>query len=230
MKKITRRDVHLAAAAASAEAPTVLKLENAPVSDIIHALASGRVTATALTQAYLARIEAYDRAGDRPSIPCASSIPRRCRSLSRFDKVKPSAMGQPLAGVPILVKDNVATGDKQHTTAGSLALEDARAKDDATVVKRLRAAGALILGKANLTEFANILAIGMPSGYSSLGGQVKNPYAPTLWTIRASRSCRRGDRARDGRSLSQPGCARPRSAVRPRARCSTPPARTASSR
>ena len=66
------------------------------------------------------------------------------------------------------------------TTAGSLALEGARARRDATVVKLLRAAGAVILGKANLTEFANMLAIGMPSGYSSLGGRVKNPYAPAL--------------------------------------------------
>jgi amidase len=82
--------------------------------------------------------------------------------------------------VPILVKDNIATADRQHTTAGSLALASARARDDATIVKRLRAAGAVILGKANLTEFANILAVDMPSGYSSLGGQVKNPYVPLL--------------------------------------------------
>ena len=97
----------------------------------------------------------------------------------KLDGVKPSAK-QPFAGVPILVKDNIATGDKQHTTAGSLALEGAKAKADATVVKQLRAAGAVILGKANLTEFANIIAIDMPSGYSSLGGQVKNPYSPSL--------------------------------------------------
>ena len=82
--------------------------------------------------------------------------------------------------MPILVKDNIATSDKQPTTAGSLALEGARARRDATVVKLLRKAGAVILGKANLTEFANILAIEMPAGYSSLGGQVKNPYAPAL--------------------------------------------------
>jgi amidase len=78
------------------------------------------------------------------------------------------------------VKDNITTADKQHTTAGSLALDGARARDDSTVVKKLRAAGAVIIGKANLTEFANIIAIDMPSGYSSLGGQVKNPYAPQL--------------------------------------------------
>src|SRR5204863_2425610 len=87
---------------------------------------------------------------------------------------------QPLAGIPIHVKDNIATADMQHTTAGSLALAEARAKRDAPLVARLRAAGAVILGKANLSEFANILAIGMSAGYSSLGGQVKNPYAPAL--------------------------------------------------
>src|SRR5947207_11266847 len=87
---------------------------------------------------------------------------------------------RPRAGIPILVKDNIATGDRQHTTAGSLALAEARATRDAALVARLRAAGAVILGKANLTEFANILAIDMPAGYSSLGGQVRNPYAPAL--------------------------------------------------
>src|SRR5260370_1411982 len=87
---------------------------------------------------------------------------------------------RPLAGIPILLKDNIATGAQQHTTAGSLALAEARGIRDATLVARLRRAGAVVLGKANLTEFANILAIDMPAGYSSLGGQVKNPYAPAL--------------------------------------------------
>ena len=142
------------------------------------ALADGRITSSALTRAYLARIEAYDRAG--PGLNSVREINPDALSIAgRFDGVKPSAQ-QPLAGVPILVKDNIATGDQQHTTAGSLALATARARNDATVVKRLRAAGAVILGKANLTEFANILAIDMPSGYSSLGGQVKNPYSPAL--------------------------------------------------
>ncbi len=87
---------------------------------------------------------------------------------------------RPLEGIPVLVKDNIATADLQHTTAGSLALAEARGRQDATVVALLRQAGAIILGKANLTEFANILAIDMPAGYSSLGGQVRNPYAPQL--------------------------------------------------
>ncbi len=184
MKKPTRRDVTLASvaigavAAAGAQAQTALALDNASMGDVIQALAEGRTTATALTRAYLARIEAYDRGG--PALNSVRELnPEALAIAGRLDTVKPSAK-QPLAGVPILIKDNIATGDKQHTTAGSLALETARAKDDAVVVKRLRAAGAVILGKANLTEFANILAVGMPSGYSSLGGYVKNPYAPDL--------------------------------------------------
>ena len=184
MKKPTRRDVTLASvaigavAAAGAQAQPALALDNASMGDVIQALAEGRTTATALTRAYLARIEAYDRGG--PALNSVRELnPEALAIAGRLDTIKPSAK-QPLAGVPILIKDNIATGDKLHTTAGSLALETARAKDDAAVVKRLRAAGAVILGKANLTEFANILAVGMPSGYSSLGGYVKNPYAPDL--------------------------------------------------
>jgi amidase len=179
MKKPTRHDAaRLAEAAPSAEAPTMPQLEDAPMSDIIHALAGGRVTATALTKGYLARVEAYDR--DGPTLNSVRELnPDALTIAGKLDNTRPSTK-RPLAGVPILVKDNIATGDEQPTTAGSLALEGARAKRDATVVKLLRDAGAVILGKANLTEFANILAIDMPSGYSSLGGQVKNPYAPTL--------------------------------------------------
>ena len=85
---------------------------------------------------------------------------------------------RPLAGIPILVKDNIATGDRHaHDRRVAGAGRGARRRD-ATLVARLRAAGAVILGKANLTEFANIIAIDMPAGYSSLGGQVRNPYAP----------------------------------------------------
>jgi amidase len=155
-----------------------MKLDNTSMSDIIQGLANGRFTATALTKGYLARIEAYDRAG--PMLNSVRKInPDSLATAGKLDDTKPSG-NRPLAGIPILLKDNIATGDKQPTTAGSLALEGAHAKDDATVVKLLRDAGAVILGKANLTEFANMLAIDMPAGYSSLGGQVKNPYAPTL--------------------------------------------------
>jgi amidase len=186
MPSPTRRDlaflpliIGAAAVAGRAEAQGMSSsLDNASMTDVLQDLATGKTTASALTKAYLARIEAYDTGG--PALNAVRVVnPDALSIAARFDGVKPSAK-QPLAGVPILVKDNIATGDKQPTTAGSVALEDAHAKGDAPVVKRLRDAGAVILGKANLTEFANILAIGMPSGYSSLGGQVKNPYSPTL--------------------------------------------------
>ena len=180
----TRRDLAMlpvvlsAAASGRATAQSGLAVDDASLSDVTQALAAGKISASALTQAYLARIEAYDRAG--PRLNSVREInPDALTIAGRFDGATPSAR-QPLAGVPILVKDNIATDDRQHTTAGSLALATARARNDATVVKLLRAAGAVILGKANLTEFANILAVEMPSGYSSLGGQVKNPYAPAL--------------------------------------------------
>ena len=177
MKKPIRRDAGITAAV-SAEASATPKLDNAAMSDIAQALASGQVNATALTKAYLARIEAYDCGG--PALNAVRTLnPDALGIAGKLDGTKPSAK-RPLAGLPILVKDNIATGDKQPTTAGSLALEGARAKRDATVVKLLRNAGAVILGKANLTEFSNMLAIDMPHGYSSLGGQVRNPYAPTL--------------------------------------------------
>lgn len=153
-------------------------IEDASLAEIQQALTDGRTTSSALTRGYIERVEAYDRAG--VALNSVREINPDALAIAGLrDGQKPSKRF-PLAGIPILVKDNIATGDRQHTTAGSLALEGARAKQDATVVARLRAAGAVILGKANLTEFANILAIDMPSGYSSLGGQVKNAYVPQL--------------------------------------------------
>jgi amidase len=180
----TRRDFALGAAALStmgarpAMADNEIGVENASLAEIQQALTDGHTTSSALTRAYLARIEAYDRAG--PQLNAVREVnPDALAVAGSRDGQKPSKR-YPLAGVPILVKDNCATGDRQHTTAGSLALEGARAKQDSTVVQRLRAAGAVILGKTNLTEFANIIAVDMPAGYSSLGGQVKNPFAPQL--------------------------------------------------
>lgn len=124
MKKPTGRNAALATATTSAEAHAALALENAPMSDVIQALASGRVTATALTKGYLARIEAYDRNG--PKLNSVRGLNADALTIAgKLDSARPS-VEQPLAGVPILVKDNIATGDKQPTTAGSLALEGAR--------------------------------------------------------------------------------------------------------
>src|SRR5471032_284101 len=148
----TRRDIALlplvlgVATVRQAKAQQMtIPVENASLTEVQEGLAKGSTTATAVTQAYLARIEAYDRGG--PALNSVRMVnPDALSIAARLDKVKPSK-AQPLAGVPILVKDNIATGDKQPTTAGSLALEGARAKDDSTVVKKLRAAGAVILGK-----------------------------------------------------------------------------------
>src|SRR5437899_1470927 len=166
------------AMATPAAAEQTICVENATIGDLQEALAGGKTTAAALVRAYLARIEAYDRAG-RHLNAVREVNPDALAIAAALDGGKP-AERRPLEGIPILVKDNIATADAQHTTAGSLALANAKANRDARVVELLRAAGAVILGKANLTEFANILAIDMPSGYSSLGGQVKNPYAPLL--------------------------------------------------
>jgi amidase len=186
--KPTRRDCVAGLAAATvvplpaAKAATAMEgdmqVENASLMELQQALAEGKTSSSELTKAYLARIEAYDSAG--PKLNAVRQVnPDALAIAAKFDGTKPSK-SQPLAGIPILVKDNCATGDKQHTTAGSLALDGAGAKQDSTVVKRLRAAGAVILGKANLTEFANFIAVDMPAGYSSLGGQVKNAYVLDL--------------------------------------------------
>ena len=178
MSKGTHPDRYLAPGAAKTGMPSELVVANTPMSELLHALTEGRVTPLALTEAYLARIGKYDSAGLALNSVRATN-PNALAIAGRLGHTKPSA-ARPLAGMPILVKDNIATGNEQPTTAGSLALEGARAKDDSTVVRLLRTAGAVILGKANLTEFANMLAMDMPSGYSSLGGQVRNPYAATL--------------------------------------------------
>ena len=165
-------------AASEARTARAVCVENATIGELRQALSAGDTTAAGLVQAFLARIAAYDRAG--PRLNGVREVNPDAPAIAAQSDAREPAKRRPLEGIPILIKDNIATADKQHTTAGSLALAEARAKEDATVVKLLRDAGAVILGKANLTEFANILAIDMPAGYSSLGGQVKNPYSPSL--------------------------------------------------
>jgi amidase len=153
-------------------------VDNSTIGELRDALDAGDINAAALVKAYLARVEAYDSAG--PHLNAVREVNPDALEIAAQSDAREPAKRRPLEGIPILIKDNIATADEQHTTAGSLALAGARAKHDATVVRLLRQAGAVILGKANLTEFANIIAIDMPAGYSSLGGQVRNPYAPEL--------------------------------------------------
>src|SRR6185503_14854535 len=139
------------AATVPARAQPAVCVENASIGELRDALLAGRVTSAELTRAYLARIAAYDRAG--PMLNAVREVnPDALTIAEKLDAAKPDPRLL-LWGIPVLIKDNIATGDSQHTTAGSLALADAHARRDATVAALLRRAGAVILGKANLTEF-----------------------------------------------------------------------------
>ncbi|HEY0172815.1 MAG TPA: amidase [Pyrinomonadaceae bacterium] len=151
--------------------------EELTVRDAQAAMSGGRVSARRLTEMYLERIERIDRRG--PALnsvietnPDAVSI---AESLDRERKA--GRVRGPLHGVPVLVKDNIDTADRMETTAGSLALVGAKPRRDAYVVERLRAAGAVIVGKTNLSEWANFRSTHSSSGWSGRGGQTKNPYA-----------------------------------------------------
>jgi amidase len=140
-------------------------------------MAAGRRTARSITAAYLARIEAIDEIG--PAL--RSVITTNPEALALADALdaerRAGRVRGPLHGIPVLVKDNVATHDRMATTAGSLALAGVIAARDAFVVQRLRAAGAVVLGKTNLSEWANFRSTRSSSGWSAVGGQCKNPYA-----------------------------------------------------
>ena len=138
-------------------------------------MASGLLSSEALVHGYLDRIERYDRRG--PAVHAVRLLAPDAldQARARDDDRRRGDVRGPLHGIPVLVKDNIDVAGLP-TTAGSLALEHSTPQRDAALVTRLREAGAVILGKANLTEFANFMAEDMPSGYSSLGGQVLNPY------------------------------------------------------
>ena len=161
---------------AKTSAPAVA-VEEVSAADLIDQLKAGKVTSEALVRAYLARIAAMDRAG--PALhavialnPDALAQARQLDAERRAGKLR-----GPLHGLPVLVKDNIETKDAMPTTAGSLALKDNVTGRDAPVIARLRAAGAIILGKTNLSEWANIRSQSSMSGWSAVGGLVKNPYA-----------------------------------------------------
>jgi amidase len=146
-------------------------LQAATIPDLQRALNRGRFTSVQLVRAYEARIDAYREFNAiRALNPAAEQTAAQLDSERRQHHVR-----GPLHGIPVLLKDNVGTDDLP-TTAGSIALEGQVPKRDAFITRRLRDAGAIILGKTNLSEFANWMATGMPNGFSSLGGQVVNAY------------------------------------------------------
>jgi amidase len=148
----------------------------ATIADLSAALAAGRTTSVELVDAYLARIEAVDRHG--PELRAMIELNPEARSIAEaLDRErKDRGVRGPLHGVPIVIKDNIGTADQMETTAGSLALVGARPRKDSHVVARLRAAGVVILGKTNLSEWANFRSSRATSGWSGRGGQTKNAY------------------------------------------------------
>ena len=153
------------------------ELAEALIGDLADGMKSGKYTARSLVETYLARIETVDRSG-----PALRSVlepnPDALATADALDRERrEKGVRGPLHGIPILVKDNVDTADRMATTAGSLALVGARPPADAFVVRRLREAGAILLGKTNLSEWANIRCSTSTSGWSGRGGLTKNPWA-----------------------------------------------------
>ncbi len=156
---------------------TSFPFEEWTVSQLSEAIASGEQSVLSITEAYLDRIDAIDRRG--PTLRAVLEVNPDARSVaSALDRERQERGPRgPLHGVPVMIKDNIDTADGMTTTAGSLALEGTVALEDSTVARRLREAGAVILGKANLSEWANFRSERSSSGWSGRGGQVKNPYA-----------------------------------------------------
>jgi amidase len=151
-------------------------LDEITIGELQERMKSSKLTARAITERYLARIEAVDKKG--PAINSVIEVnPDALAIADALDKErKDKGVRGPLHGIPVLIKDNIDTADKMATTAGSLALIGAKPLKDSFVAKRLREAGAILLGKTNLSEWANIRSSSSTSGWSGRGGQTRNPY------------------------------------------------------
>lgn len=153
-------------------------LQEVRIRDLQQWMETGEQTSVSLTSLYMERIAQIDQ--DGPMLRSVIELnPDAIYIATQMDQER--AQGQVrglLHGIPVLIKDNINTGDHMHTSAGSLALADSFAPEDAFLVKQLRQAGAVILGKTNLTEMANFMSFNMQNGYSARGGQTLNPYGP----------------------------------------------------
>jgi amidase len=175
---LTRRSLisSVALAAGALAAPPAFELEEATVGDLQKRITAGSLTARALTEAYLDRIAAIDKRG--PALNAVIELNPDALSIAAALDAERKAKGPrgPLHGIPVLIKDNIDTADRMMTTAGSLALLGSIAARDSVVAERLRAAGAVILGKTNLSEWANFRSSHSTSGWSGRGGLTRNPY------------------------------------------------------
>ena len=163
-------------------------IEEKTIPQLLALMEDGTVTSEEIVNAYLERIAKIDKAG--PMLNSVKEINPDLIALARVrdaQRKKGEIVG-PLHGLPIILKDNIDSGEKMHTTAGSIALKDHYASEDAFVVKKLKEAGAIIMGKANLTEWANFIAIGMRNGHSSVAGDVLSCYGPGKFDCAGSSS------------------------------------------
>ncbi|NLC44189.1 MAG: amidase, partial [Clostridiales bacterium] len=154
----------------------MFEIQEATVTTIQSALNNNLITSFDLVEQYLKRIATIDKSG--PKLNSIIEVnPDAIYIAQAMDRERQSGIiRSPLHGIPILLKDNINTNDKMHTSAGALALDDNYASFDAFIVTKLREAGLVIIGKTNMTEMANFMAYNMKNGYSSRGGQVINPY------------------------------------------------------
>jgi amidase len=169
-EKPSGRDKELERAAA-------FDLEETTIADLQRSMVQGKRTSRAITEQYISRIETLDPRG--PALHHVIEInPDAVAIATELDNErKRRGIRGPLHGIPILLKDNIDTADRNTTTAGSLALEGSIPARDSSVAQRLRAAGAVLLGKTNMSEWANFRSTHSTSGWSARGGQGKNPYA-----------------------------------------------------
>jgi amidase len=157
--------------------PPPFDLEEVTISALQAGMTSGKYSAKGLTTAYLQRIDELDKKGPALRAVLETNPDALAQATALDAERKAKGPRGPLHGIPVLVKDNVATKDRMQSTAGSLALVGVTPPRDAFIVDRLRAAGAVILGKANLSEWANFRSTHSSSGWSGRGGQCRNPYA-----------------------------------------------------
>jgi amidase len=162
--------------AAATLTPKPFALDEVTIAELQHGMKSGKFDSRSITQEYLQRIEEVDRHG--PAVNSVIEINPDALAIAAaldHERQEKGPRG-PLHGIPVLIKDNIDTADRLMTTAGSLALLGSTPSQDSTVAKKLREAGAVILGKTNLSEWANFRSNHSSSGWSGRGGQTKNPY------------------------------------------------------
>jgi amidase len=179
LQPVFRASSGSAATAAREEAADVpaFELDEITIGELQDGMKSGRYSARTIAEKYLARIAAIDKSGPKVNSVIETN-PDALGIAEALDKErKEKGPRGPLHGIPVLIKDNIATADRMQTTAGSLALVGSKPPRDAFIAQRLREAGAVILGKTNLSEWANIRSNHSISGWSGRGGQTKNPYA-----------------------------------------------------